>query len=297
MKRVTVAIISAGQETLIDALGSIAKVRLPDQTTLDVLIADASRDGNATSLVAAHLFKNLEITFLKVESGNISIARNTLLNACQGDWLVLVDDCKTVPSDWLEKLFACQEEFQADIVLGAVCPVYPDDTPAWLKAANPLFENWGPPGKRVYKGDCRNTLLDMKFIRSLELQFQDPHGIIGGEDQIFFGQAAERGARIFVSNDAAIQEHVPAEKLSVPHILDRAEHWGKAYGTMRLSRHPDPLWHAVFVLSALVTCAAAAPLAAATRLFHRPSSLRLRQIFARNKGKLRAVFSRPFHTG
>lgn len=297
MKRVTVAIVSTVPERLIETLGSIAMLRPPEKMTLDVLIADASANGNATSLLAAHPFKNLEMTCLQVESGSVSIARNTLLNACQRDWLIFVDDCETVPPDWLQKLFACQKQFQADVVLGAVCPVYPDTTPTWIKAANPLFENWGPRGKRLYRGHARNTLLDMKFIRALGLRFENPPGLSNGDDVVFFGHAAERGARIFATDDAAVQEHIPEQTFSIAYILDRTNSSGQAYGIMRLSRHPDPLWHAVFALSALAKCAAAAPMAIALHLLHRGWSLRLRQVFARNKGKLQAVFTRPPQTG
>lgn len=293
MVKTSVAIASIGRETLIDTLRSIAAVRRPDQMSLDVLIADDSRDGAATRLVAAHPIKNLEVTCLTVASGNISCARNVLLDAADGDWLIFVDDDEWVEPDWLEKLFACQQDFEADVVIGPVHPAYPDHTPAWLKAANPLFNDWGARGKRLYTGRGGNTLVRLDFIRALELKFDEAYGRTGGEDTIFFGQAAERGARIFATDDAIAHEHVPEDRLTVNYILSRAVRSGQSYGQMRLARHPDPVWHILFALAALAKCGAAGLLAIITRLFDRARSFRMRQKLALNLGKLRAVCGLP----
>ena len=293
MTKASVAIASIGRDTLLDTLNSIAAARRPDGMELDVLIADDSRDGAATKLVAAHPVKGLNVTCLAVASSNISTARNALLAAATGDWLIFVDDDEWVEPDWLERLFACQEDFSADVVVGPVYPDYPQETPAWLKAANPLYMDWGARGKRIYTGRGGNTLVNLQLIRSLELTFDEAYGRTGGEDTIFFGQAAERGARIFVTDDAIAREHVPAERLTQSYILSRAVRSGQSYGQMRLARHPDPLWHIFFALSALAKCTAAGLLTMAMRLFDRPRSFRMRQKFALNKGKLRAVFSLP----
>ncbi|ASP35830.1 glycosyltransferase [Labrenzia sp. VG12] len=293
MFKASVAIASIGRATLIDTLTSIAQVKRPDGVVLDVLIADDSRDGAATKLVASHPVKGLDVTCLSVASGNISTARNALLDAATGDWLVFVDDDEWVEADWLERLFACQRDFQADVVVGPVHPVYPEKTPAWFKTANPLYMDWGIRGKRIYTGRGGNTLVNMELIRALELRFDETYGRTGGEDTIFFGQAAERGARIFVTDDAIAREHVPAERLSESYVLSRAVRAGQSYGQMRLTRHPDPLWHIIFALAAFAKWLAAGLLAAALRLFDRPKSFRLRQKSCLNKGKLRAVFNLP----
>jgi succinoglycan biosynthesis protein ExoM len=293
MERVSVAIASIGRETLIDTLRSIAAVRRPQNISLDVLIADDSSDGAATNLVTAHPVKNLEVTCLKVASGNISSARNALLDQADGDWLIFVDDDEWVEPDWLERLFACQEDFQADVVIGPVRPDYPPETPEWLRKANPLYNDWGHRGKRLYTGRGGNTLVRLGLIRSLDLRFDEAYGRTGGEDTMFFGQAAEKGARIFATDDAVAHEHVPAERLSATFILNRAVRSGQSYGQMRLARHPDPVWHVLFALSALAKCAAAGFLSVATRLFDRARSFRMRQKLALNMGKLRAVLGLP----
>lgn len=293
MEKVSVAIASIGRETLLDTLQSLAKVAKPGGIDLNVLVADDSKSGAATKLVASHPIKSLDVTCLAIASGNISTARNALLDAADGAWLIFVDDDEWVEPDWLEKLFACQQEFNADVVIGPVKPRYPDDTPDWMLRANPLYTNWGHRGKRLYTGRGGNTLVRVGFVRALELRFDEAYGRTGGEDTIFFAQAAERGARIFATDDAIAHEHVPQNRLSMDFILSRAVRAGQSYGQMRLARHPDPFWHGFFALGALAKCAIAGLLALAFRLVDRGRSFRMRQKFSLNMGKLRAVLGLP----
>ncbi|TYC67373.1 glycosyltransferase family 2 protein [Stappia sp. BW2] len=293
MQTVSVAIASIGRETLLDTLRSLAAVTLPAGRELKVLVADDSKTGAATKLVTSHPVKSLDVTCLAVASGNISTARNALLDAADGAWLIFVDDDEWVEPDWLVKLFDCQKEFNADVVIGPVKPHYPDNTPDWLRRANPLYTDWGHRGKRLYTGRGGNTLVRVDFVRALKLRFDEAYGRTGGEDTIFFAQAAERGARIFATDDAIAHEHVPQDRLSMHFILSRAVRAGQSYGQMRLARHPDPFWHVCFALGALAKCAVTGSLALAFRLFDRARSFRMRQKLSLNMGKLRAVFSLP----
>jgi succinoglycan biosynthesis protein ExoM len=293
MEKVSVAIASIGRETLLDTLRSLAAVTKPVGIEFNVLVADDSKSGAATKLVASHPIKSLDVTCLAVASGNISSARNALLDAADGDWLIFVDDDEWVERNWLEKLFACQKDFNADVVIGPVKPRYPDNTPEWMRRANPLYTDWGHRGKRLYTGRGGNTLVRVGFVRALELRFDEAYGRTGGEDTIFFAHAAERGARIFATDDAIAHEHVPQDRLSTKFILSRATRSGQSYGQMRLARHPDPFWHVFFAFGALAKCAVAGVLALAFRLLDRGRSFRMRQKLALNTGKLRAVFNLP----
>ena len=90
MEKVSVAIASIGRETLLDTLRSLAAVTKPVGVELNVLVADDSKSGAATKLVAGHPIKSLDVTCFAVASGNISSARNALLDAADGDWLIFV---------------------------------------------------------------------------------------------------------------------------------------------------------------------------------------------------------------
>ncbi|GAB4518217.1 MAG: glycosyltransferase family 2 protein [Roseibium sp.] len=304
MENVSVAIASIGRETLLGTLRSLAGVAVPDGVSLDVLVADDSADGAATRLVASEPPGRLSVTCLPVASGNIATARNALLDSAGGDWLIFVDDDEWVEADWLEKLLACQKEFNADVVIGPVRPDYPEETPAWLRRANPLYVDWGHRGKRLPTGRGGNTLVRTRLFRDLGLRFDEAYGRTGGEDTVFFAEAARKGARIFATDDAVAHEHIPAERLDPGYILRRGLRSGQSYGEMCLAGSPGLVRQALFALGTVSKCAVAGGLSAVLRPIDRARSFRMRQKLALNTGKLRAVFglplaelySRPDHT-
>lgn len=293
MESVTIAIASIGRPTLADTLRSLADVtRIPGKT-LSVVIADDSADGTATRLVASLRLPGLDMTCLAVGSGNISIARNALLDGASGEWIIFVDDDEWVEADWLQKLFACQKDYSADVVIGPVHPVYPDYAPDWLVQANPLYADWGHRGKRLLTGRGGNTLASMRFIREYGLRFDPALGRSGGEDTAFFSKAAACGAIIVATDDAIAREHVPAERLDPDYILRRGIRSGQSYANSRKAENPGLLWRFLFGGDALFKCAAALALALVLRPFDRPRSFRMRQKLALNMGKLRAMFDLP----
>ncbi|MFZ2101137.1 MAG: glycosyltransferase [Oricola sp.] len=289
---VSVAIASIGRPSLAGTLRSLARVSLPAGIDLSVVVADDSRDGAATRLVKGLDLGCLPVTCLPVASANISSARNALLDAVPGGWLIFVDDDEWVERDWLERLFACQRDFRADVVIGPVIPDYPEDTPAWLVRANPLFMNWGHRGKRLTTGRGGNTLVRMDMVRRFGLRFDPALGLTGGEDTAFFAEAAALGAVIVATDDAIAREHVPAERLLPSYILSRARRAGQSYANMRMAG-ADAGRRVPVALDALAKCSVAGLAMLVLRPFDRAASFRMRQKFALNRGKLRAVFGLP----
>lgn len=293
MERVVVAIASAGRPSLAKTLQSLSEADPGAGRDLTVLIADDSPDGAATRLVDSLKFPDLPVTSIPVAAGNISIARNALLDAADSDWLVFIDDDEWVQPDWLIRLFDCRDEFGADVVVGPVLPAYPEHTPKWLLKANPLYADWGHRGKRLRTGRGGNTLVHMPFVRRHCLRFDPVLGRSGGEDTAFFAQAAKLGAVIVATDDAIVHESVPDERLNPRYILRRAVRSGQSYGLSHKAQSDRPLWHMTFGFEAAAKCAVAMFLAAIYRPFDRGKSFRMQQKSALNFGKLRAVFGLP----
>jgi succinoglycan biosynthesis protein ExoM len=293
MDAVSIAIASIGRPSLADTLRSLAKVTTTEAVAVSVVVADDSPDGAAARLVESLDLDGLPVTCLAVASGNISTARNALLDAVTGDWIVFVDDDEWVEPDWLQRLFVCQREYGADVVIGPVHPAYPDEAPDWLVKANLLHHDWGHRGKRLMTGRGGNTLARMDLIRGLGLRFDPALGVTGGEDTAFFAQAASRGALIVVCDDAMAHEHVPPERLEPSYILRRAVRAGQSYANARKADNPGFGWRLAFGLNAAAKCAVAAVLAPVFRPFDRAAYFRMRHKLALNYGKLRAVFGLP----
>ncbi|GGB48438.1 succinoglycan biosynthesis protein ExoM [Roseibium aquae] len=313
MTKVSIAIASMGRDSLADTLRSFTRLHSRNAFELDVVIADDSRDGAAGRLVRSLTGgslpadglagdglaeqgltgTDLPVRVLPVHAGNISKARNALLDAVGGDWLVFVDDDEWVEPDWLEQLFACARMFHADVVVGPVIPHYPDGTPDWLVKANPLYADWGAQGQTLTTGRGGNTLVRMAPVRDLGLRFRPEFGTTGGEDTDFFGRAAAQGLKIVACDTAIAREHVPAERLDSRYIMTRAIRAGQSYGLHQMAARPAPGFRLLFCASALAKTAAAMALALAAAPVSKARAFRYRQKAALNCGKLRACAGLP----
>ena len=293
METVSIAIASIGRPSLADTLCSLAGLQVEPGIEFSVLVADDSRDGAATRVVAGLDLGGLSVTCLPVGAGNISAARNALVDAAAGDWIALVDDDEWVEPDWLSRLLAAAREFGADVVVGPVYPKYPADTPAWFVRANPLYAEWGHRGKRLSTGRGGNTLMKASLARRLGLRFDPALGVTGGEDTAFFAAAAAAGARIVATDDAVAHEHVPPARLAPSWVLRRAVRSGQSYADARRRGHSGIARNLLFALDAMAKAGAAAVLALLFRPIDRAASFRMRQKLALNLGKIRSVLGLP----
>ncbi len=228
MEVISIAIASIGRPSLADMLHSLTRLTKTPATTFSVLVADDSRDAAAARVIEEADLGDPPVTCLSVASGNISAARNALLNAAHGDWIALVDDDEWVEPDWLLRLLTCARKFEADVIIGHVFLRYPDSAPDWLVRANPLYDDFGYRDKRLSTGRGGNTLLKIDLVRRLGLRFDPALGVTGGGDTAFFAAASARGARIFATDDAIAHEHVPQERLMPSYILSRAVRSGQS---------------------------------------------------------------------
>ena len=293
MQSVTIAIASMGRSSLADTLRSLAGLSATPGIVVSVVVADDSRDGAAARVIEGLDLDGLSITCVPVGAGNISAARNALLDAATGDWMVFVDDDEWVEPNWLERLFACQADYRADVVIGPVFPAYPDDAPQWLVRANPLYLNWGYRGKRLTTGRGGNTLVRMELVRRLGLRFDPALGVSGGEDTAFFARSGRtrrrdrrhgRRHRPRARPPGAAPAFLhPSPRGAVGSVL-----WKSAQG-----RQSGPGRAVCFRRRRGSQMCRRRVLALFYMPFDRASFFRMRQKLALNRGKLRAVFGLP----
>lgn len=290
MKNVTIGIASLGRPCLTRTLASLCAIDIPTDCQVEIVIADDSRDGAAAARVAEGSPWGLPVRVLPVASGNISSARNACLDAAAGAWIAFVDDDEWVDPAWLVRMFAAQQEFGADVVVGPVFPQYPAGTPHWLVAANPLFVDWGARGKRLDTGRSGNVLIRRALVERLELRFDPKLGRTGGEDTDYFHRLHLAGAVLVATDDAYIYEEVPAARLDVAYIRKRALRTGQSYAQFRLKgRRGRDLPGLLFHLEAAVKCAVAFAGGMALRPLRPARSFYLEQRGWMNLGKLRQL--------
>ncbi len=293
MIRISAAIASMGRVSLKETLKSLAAAKTPEGVTLEAIVADDSLDGAASRLCAELDLPGFEVRCLPVAARNISIARNALLDAVAGEWLVFVDDDEWVEEDWLVKLLACARDFEADVVIAPVIPLYPAETPDWFRRANPLYVDWGAQGKRLATGRGGNTLVKVGMIRRLGLRFDPALGRSGGEDTAFFSAAAQKGAVIVACDEAIAREHVPLERIQPDYVLRRAVRSGQSYGRMALERESSAARKIFFACDALAKTAVGGALALILRPIDRSRSFQFQRKYRMNLGKLRAILRLP----
>lgn len=284
---ISVMIASIGRPSLAATLSSLARARVPEGEAVEIIIADDGPSGQVQQ-VLARLDVPLDIRLINVSAQNVSTSRNACLDAARGEWLIFVDDDETVESDWLEGHLSSAREFGADAVFGPVYPVYPQQTPAWFLAANPLFQDWRwtEEGREVRYGRTGNTLLRRSALG--DLRFDPAFGRSGGEDHDFFMRFAAAGHRMVVTNRARAHEEVPAERATAGYVLRRAARTGQIHAVLRL-RGQGRLARLAFAADAAAKLVVATVASVILRPFSRPRSFRLLMRSASNFGKLRGV--------
>lgn len=289
---ISILIASMGRPFLLSTLESVAGARIPEGESVEVVIADDSPDNAAARLLAGRDF-GLPVRIVAVGAGNVSHARNACLDAAAGDWLIFVDDDETVEPGWLEGHLSAASDFAADAVFGPVFPRYPEGTPAWFVAADPLFQdwNWDDDGRPNPHGRTGNTLIRRAALGGL--RFDPAFGRSGGEDHDFFLRFAAAGGRMVVTNRARAHEDIPPARATPSYALRRAVRGGQIYAETRL-RDGGKAAALLFAVDAALKLAIGAALWLLLRPFDRPRAFRCGKRAAINLGKLKGVVgSRP----
>ncbi|MGF7159484.1 succinoglycan biosynthesis protein ExoM [Rhodoligotrophos appendicifer] len=293
MERLTIGIASCGRAMLAHTLASLCAMQRPDGVVIDILVADDDPGGAAARVVADAGPWSLPVQVVAVGAGNISAARNAVLDRATGDWIAFVDDDEWVAADWLIRMRAAAEDFAADVVVGPVFPQYPVQTPPWIAAADPLFIDWGPRGRRLDTGRSGNVLFRREPVQRAGLRFDPALGRSGGEDTDFFHRLHRAGAVMVATDDAHIFEEAPPARLDLGYMRRRSMRSGQSYARFRLGggRRLDARQLA-FYADAAAKMLLGGLGAALLRPLSRGRSLRWQQKTWLNIGKLRQITGR-----
>jgi glycosyltransferase involved in cell wall biosynthesis len=134
------------------------------------------------------------------------------------DALVFIDDDEVPSPGWLKRLVACQQAYGADVVAGPVIPHFMTEVPHWVRAGR-FFENHRyPTGTVLARAGTGNVLVRMEVFDRIGL-FDDRFALTGGEDTDFFVRLCESGGRILWTDEAIVEEWVPASRMTLTYIL------------------------------------------------------------------------------
>lgn len=192
---------------------------------LAVLIADDGSDRTAEPVAEAfdQRFPG-GVTYKHVGSGNISTARNVVLDECSrlAPYVAVMDDDCMPAAGWLVELLEMQRGTGADIVTGHRIFGAPPGAPKWLVdqpffSDQPAFEDGSDPTI----GTTGNALFSSAWLLDEGVRFDPDFGKAGGEDMVFYAEARRHNAVIRHAARSIVMEDFTGSRLTFRYHLFR----------------------------------------------------------------------------
>lgn len=204
----------------------------PGHASRTILIAD--NGASPAEGVVAEFRSRLDIVYERVAERGVSPARNCTLRmaiARGATYLALIDDDELPEPGWVSALLSVAQRTDADLVYGAVRPIYLVPPPRWVEA-NGFF----------HKGGCHhgteNLLVRLSALPADERSwFRIEFARTGGSDLDLIERLLRAGARDAVAEQAVVHELIPASRLTLRYILQRGQRDGASAAQFIRLRH------------------------------------------------------------
>ncbi len=195
-----------------------------------VVVVDDDPHASARSTAsAARSSFELGLDYRVTGSGNISVARNTTLDAGaeMADWIACIDDDCIPEVDWLAQLLAVRDRTGADAVCGACDEIAPPGAPRWL-LEEPFLDDLtsGVDGAPTVDGHVKNLLLSTAALAASGVRYDERLGRAGGEDAKFLHELDRSGVDRRWASRAIVNELVPDDRATLRYQLRRRFWYG-----------------------------------------------------------------------
>jgi len=233
---------------------------LPSGLSAEILVVDNSRDANAQAVVAELAQGDgLALRYVSLPKPNISRARNAGVAQSHGDYVVFLDDDEWCAPGWLAGMITTAEQTSADLVFGAIEPVFPDGMPLWdpsgrslardmkLPSGSFISINHDPAISGLWIGTC-NALLRRATCLDEPDTFDTALGVVGGEDYDLFLRLWQRGRRFAWSAEGKVWEDIPGNRITMAYRRSRAFITGQQYSAITIRRARSSALAALIVL-------------------------------------------------
>jgi glycosyltransferase involved in cell wall biosynthesis len=237
-------------ESLDRALRSLlAMTHIPDGAEVVVVDNDAGASAARTVALLAKTAP-LPIRYVHEPAAGVANARNAGVLAAQGELIAFLDDDETASPEWLAKLLEAQTRFQADVVFGPVVAAIPEGA-RHRDYLQRFFSRIGPETSQAIDGyyGCGASLVRRGALPDPAQPFSAARNLIGGEDDLLFGEMKRRGARFAWAVEAWVHEHPEPQRLSLGYALKRAFAFGQGPSSDAWAAGPKswpmaPVWMA-----------------------------------------------------
>lgn len=196
-----------------------------DSVRLSLVIVDNDPEGSAANVVKSLQDElSMPLHYGVETTQGIPFARNKTLDLAAGiaDDVIFLDDDEVPEEGWLAELLRVREEYQADVVTGAVNPIFAEEPPSWMMQGGFLQYTRHQTGKELDRAYTNNTLVPWSLIEDSKIRFDENMAQTGGSDTHFFRRLHNRGAKIVWANEAVVAELIPNTRSDAKWILQRA---------------------------------------------------------------------------
>lgn len=209
-----------------NTLQSFHHIEMPEGTEAILLVSDNDPEGSAREVFDAKKenFPFDSYYIINEKRGTVN-QRNRFIEEAlkqEATHIAMIDDDETVSKNWLVGMLATMEQYQADVVDGAVQRILPENTPQWMIKGK--FYEWHSfkTGSSRQSASGASSLFKIKLVKEMGLSFHPAFNLTGGSDTFFFRQATLAGAKIVWLDERLVQEYFPESRVSVKWIRQRA---------------------------------------------------------------------------
>ncbi|MBB3211091.1 succinoglycan biosynthesis protein ExoM [Herbaspirillum sp. Sphag1AN] len=298
---ISICICTFRRPLLLDQLLHALRLQARGELRIEVIVVD--NDPQASALpVLTRWQSQLPVTLRHYHQAipNIAETRNLAVQQAQGQWVLFIDDDEAPDADWILKIVAAQERYQADVVFAPVLPRYRADTPDWIRAGDFFNRPRYLTGTVIGISDARtgNVLIRRQSLLAIPGPFDAAFGRSGAEDTMLFRDMLANGARFVWCDEATVSEEVPAERAKLSWLLRRSYRLGQTYmrsELVRLATLPRLLRATQLGLRALLQLVVAALLSLLLLPVSRIKAIRWLRTTLAQCGKLSALLGHRYH--
>jgi GT2 family glycosyltransferase len=239
------------QKTLTRLLDSLAAVRTPPHTAVSIVVVDNDAEGSSRAVCAGAALP-WPLDYRVEPRRGIPFARNALVRACleSHDALVFIDDDEVPEPGWLVHLCDARHRFGAQVVTGPAVPRFETPPPQWAIDGGFFDFPRFPTGTIRDVAFTNNVLVDCAIFRASPAWFDERLQFTGGSDTHFFRRLHLAGSKIVWCDEAAVHDFLPADRVTLRWVLQRAYRYGHTHAFVRADLKQDT--RAGLVLSAVL---------------------------------------------
>jgi glycosyltransferase involved in cell wall biosynthesis len=223
-------------------LGSLAKLRIPEDVSVEVLVVDNDAEGSGAAVAREWADEAHPLRVLIEPRQNVAHARNRAVEAARGCWLAFIDDDEIADEGWLAAYWSRIQADDCDGWFGPVLPRLEETVTAWMDPEGFYGRRRHPSGTRIGAGEAATSNAFLRRSLFAEMRFDPVFGDppTFGEDRELFGRMLEAGARFCWCDEAVVTEFVPAARHRLGWLARRWFHGG--FVTTQIERRGRARW-------------------------------------------------------